>query len=108
MPAAIRLLQAPAIAPGFVERRRLATIFVVLASAAALRLENLVGWVEARAIFDNPWELNVISALNAIAANVPEILLFIALALLALESGVTAEVHEGPDADALPPEQAAG
>ena len=104
IPAAIRLLQAPDVAPVPVECRRLGTIFIVLTSAAALALENIVGWAEATVMLDNQWELTVVSALNSIVVNAPEVLLFVALALMARQGVSEMETLSSAEAEGLPSE----
>jgi hypothetical protein len=107
MPAAIRLLQRPEVAPISVECRRLGTIFVVLASAAGLALENLLNRAEAGMVFDNQSEPTALAVLNTIVVNAPEVLLFIALALLArqaIEGGVRLPSADEPS---IPPDLAA-
>jgi hypothetical protein len=50
---------------------------------------------EARIMLDSRWELTVLSALNSILANAPDVLLFIALALLASENWEEVEKDRG-------------
>jgi hypothetical protein len=92
MPSAVRLLQTPNIAVISTECRRLGTISMVLMSAVALVLQNIIGRAEAGVIFDNQWELSAVSALNTVVENAPEVLLFIVLALLSVN-----ETHESVD-----------
>jgi len=49
-------------------------------------LQYLVGKAEATVLLDNQWESNAIAAVNSIIINSPQVLLFIALALLALQA----------------------
>ncbi|HTW78287.1 MAG TPA: hypothetical protein VME23_01965 [Terracidiphilus sp.] len=95
MPAAMRLLQTPNVAQVSVQCRRLGTVFAVLTSAAALGLEYIVGSVEAKVVLDNQWELTAVSALNSIVVNAPEVLLFIALAWLAVQHFPEVETTNG-------------
>jgi hypothetical protein len=95
MPAAMRLLRTSKFTEVSVQCRRSGTVFVVLMSAAALALERIVGTAEAKLILDNQWELTAVSALNSIMVNVPEVLLFIVLALLAVQDIPEAETNQG-------------
>jgi hypothetical protein len=104
MPAAIRLLQAPNIVPVSRENRTLGTIFTILAAAVSLVLEFFVGRAEAGIIFENQWELTAATAMNSIVVNAPNVLLFIALALLAYGSIGNENIHSIPEVVLLPPE----
>jgi hypothetical protein len=46
----------------------------------------LVGKIESAFILDNQWESGAIALANSVIVNTPEILLFIALALLAIQT----------------------
>ena len=60
-------------------------IFAVATSASALALEYLVGKAETALTVDNQWEGEAVAVVNTIVINAPEVLLFIALALLAMQ-----------------------
>ena len=85
LPAAIRLLQPPGTPIITTATRRLGTAFAVAISVCALLLEYLVGKAESAVTFDKPWEGNAIAVLNTLIINTPQVLLFIALTLLALQ-----------------------
>ncbi len=84
MPTALRLLGMPHDVLISRACRRLATAFVVLASLAGFGVETFVGWAEKGLIFDTRLEYSAISVLNTIMVNAPEVLLFIAISLLAV------------------------
>jgi hypothetical protein len=107
MPTAIRLLRSPDVTPVSAEDRNCGTIFYLLASAVALALDNILGRAEATMVFDNQWEITAVSALNSVVVNTPEVLLFIALALLAFGGTRDTLTQENPSALTLPSEQAA-
>jgi hypothetical protein len=107
MPTAIRFLRSPDTAPVSAEVRNRGTIFYVLTSAVALALENIIGRAEATMVFEKRWELAAVSAVNSIVVNTPEVLLFIALALLAFGGTRDPLTRENQDAPTLPSEQAA-
>ena len=107
MPATIRLLTAPDAAPVSTESRKLGTILFVLTSAAALALENLIGRVEAGVILENQSEVTAVAVFNTVVMNTPEVLLFIALALLALEAKGQATAQTSAENEASPMEPAA-
>jgi hypothetical protein len=106
MPTAIRFLRSPDTAPVSAEVRNRGTIFYVLTSAVALALENIIGRAEATMVFEKRWELAAVSAVNSIVVNTPEVLLFIALALLAFGGTRDPSTRENQDAPTLPSEQA--
>jgi hypothetical protein len=94
---AIRLLRPPGSPAISTEGRRLGTAFAVAASAGTLALEYLVGRAEAVVILDKPWEGDAVAVVNAVVVNAPQVLLFIALALLAIQGA-----GEGPRLAAEP------
>jgi hypothetical protein len=65
--------------------RKLGTVFAVATSASAVALEYLVGNAETAAVIDEQWEGVTIGVVNTIVINAPQVLLFIALTLLALQ-----------------------
>ena len=98
MPAAIRLLRPDKVGPISTQVRNWGAILAVVASEAGNALGLLAQRLEKGIIFDNRWELAARSAFNAILANAPDVLLFIALALLANEtaSGMDPETGSKP------------
>ena len=97
LPAAIRLLQPPGTPIVTNAGRRLGTAFAVASSALALLLEYLVGRAENGITFEKPWEGEAIAVMNTIIFNTPQVLLFIALALLAMQtSGEVNTLDERP------------
>jgi len=85
MPAAIRLLRSPDNPTISVQGRKMGTVFAVATSAGALALEYLVGKVETVVVIEEQWEGLAIAVVNTIVINTPEVLLFIALSLLAIQ-----------------------
>jgi hypothetical protein len=86
LPATIRLLRQPS-DPGASWREiKLGTVFVVATSAASLVLQPLVAYAERGFIFENRWAGEALSVVNTLIFNAPQALLFVALALLALQS----------------------
>jgi hypothetical protein len=85
LPAAIRLLRPPRTPLITKAGRRLGTAFAVASSGCALLLEYFVGKVESAFTFDKPWESHAIAMMNTAIIDLPQVLLFIALALLALQ-----------------------
>lgn len=97
LPAALRLLQPPGTPAITNAGRRLGTAFAVASSAFALLLEYVVGKAESALTIDKPWESEVIAVMNTVIINAPQVLLFIALALLALQgSGEKDAIAEAP------------
>ena len=100
VPSAIRLLRPPGNPTISMKVRRLGTIFAVLTSASALAIEYLVGKAETAVILEKRWEGGALAVLNTVVINSPQVLLFIALRLLALqewgeEPSVAAEPQNG-------------
>lgn len=85
LPSAIRLLRAPGSPTISMTDRKLGTVFAVATSASAVALEYLVGNAETAAVIDEQWEGVTIGVVNTIVINAPQVLLFIALTLLALQ-----------------------
>lgn len=86
LPPVMRLLRPPG-APIITNAdRKLGTAFAVAASASALLLEYLIGRAESTVTFDRPWEGEASAVMNTVVVNTPQVLLFIALGLLALQA----------------------
>ncbi len=84
VPAAIRLLR-PAGSPSIpTQERKMGTIFAVVTSAGSFALEILVRKAETVSLLDNQWERGAVAVVNTVIVNAPQVLLFIALALLAI------------------------
>lgn len=84
-PAAIRLMRPPGNPAISARGRKMGTVFAVATSAGALALEYLVGKVETVVVIEKQWEGLAIAVVNTIVINTPEVLLFIALSLLAIQ-----------------------
>jgi hypothetical protein len=97
VPSAIRLLRQPGSYAVSMQDRQTGTIFAVAASAVSFGLEYLVGKAESMLILDNQWESDAIAAANSVIVNTPQILLFIALALMAIQT-----LEEGTSIAAVP------
>jgi hypothetical protein len=97
VPSAIRLLRPPGSHTVSARDRQTGTIFAVAASAVAFGLEFLVGKGESGLTLDNQWESDAIAVANSVIVNMPQILLFIALALLAIQT-----LDEGTSIAAVP------
>jgi hypothetical protein len=86
VPSAIRLLRPPDSPKISIQGRKFGTYFAVLTSAAAVLLQFLIHKAEATVILDNRWEFEAATVINTLVINVPQIFLFIALALLAIQN----------------------
>ena len=86
VPSAIRLLRRPDIYPVSTREKQTGTIFAVAASAVTLGLGFLVGHAESALILHNQLGWDAIAAANSVIVNMPQILLFIALALMAIQT----------------------
>jgi hypothetical protein len=86
VPSAIRLLRCKSSHTVSTRDRQTGTIFAVAASAVALGLDFLVGKAESTFVLDNQWERDAITVAISVILNTPQILLFIALALLAMQT----------------------
>jgi hypothetical protein len=102
VPAAVRLLQVEQKSNMPVSLRGQAVVFAAVATEAGLLLGMFAQKLEAGIVLDHRWELTILSALNSIVANAPDVLFFIALALLAL--GTKENTAEQSDSSALPPD----
>jgi Na+-translocating ferredoxin:NAD+ oxidoreductase RnfA subunit len=106
MPAAMRLLQTPMVLPLSSEHRKLGTVLMVVTSAVALAAGDILNWAEAGVTFDNRIEVFAASVANTLVENVPEVFLFIALALLARQRlAESLTLGEAEDLE-IPPEPA--
>jgi hypothetical protein len=105
MPAAIRLLQANSTGLVSSRTRIQATILAILVSEAGMALGMIVQKMEAGTILDSQWEVTALSALNSIVANAPNVLLFIAMALLAAKFKQEPAIEVSREASAVPTEE---
>jgi hypothetical protein len=87
VPSAIRLLRPTGSPKISVHGRQMGTIFAVATSGCALVLQFLIGKAETTIMVENQWEGAVIAVVNTLVMNAPQIVLFIALALLAIQGG---------------------
>lgn len=85
VPAAIRLLRLPGGPPVSAQHRKMGTVFAVATSAVSIALEYLVGRTEATFRPDSSWEGLLVAVVNTVVINAPQVMLFIALALLAIQ-----------------------
>ena len=106
MPSAMRLLQAPRLVPVSGEHRMSGAILMVITSGIALAAGDILNWAEAGVTFDNQVEVFALSVANTIVENVPEVFLFIALALLARQGLAEALKPASAEDVAIPPELA--
>jgi hypothetical protein len=106
IPSAIRLLKVPRALPVSNEFRKLGTILMVTTSAMALALGGIIDKVEAGVMFENQLEVFAVSVANSIVENVPEVFLFIALALLAIGNVSAPETQASPEVATVEPEPA--
>lgn len=83
IPSAIRLLRPPGNPTITPQHRKMGVFFAVATSALSLALQFIVGRAESTVILDKPWEGWGIAVVNTVIINAPQVLLFIALALLA-------------------------
>jgi hypothetical protein len=85
VPDAIRLLRPPDSPDISPQGRRLGVLAAVATSMAALTLKYLVAEAEAHFVIHHQWESWAIAVINTTTLNLPQVFLFIALALLALQ-----------------------
>lgn len=85
LPAAIRLLRPQGSPVISTRAREMGIVFAVATSAAALALGFLTGKIGSGIRLDNQGEGLVVAVVNTVIINVPQILLYIALALMAIE-----------------------
>jgi hypothetical protein len=81
-------------------------ILMVITSGIALAAGDILNWAEAGVTFDNQVEVFALSVANTIVENVPEVFLFIALALLARQGLAEALKPASAEDVAIPPELA--
>jgi hypothetical protein len=86
VPSAIRLLRGSGNHTVSTRVRQVGTIFAVAASAVSFGIDFLVGKAESTFILYNQWESDAIAVANSVIVNTPQILFFIALALLAIQT----------------------
>jgi len=86
VPSAIRLLRCKGSQTVSTLDRQTGTIFAVAASAVGFGLDFPVGKAESTFVLDKQWERDAITIANSVILNTPQILLFIALALLAMQT----------------------
>jgi hypothetical protein len=85
VPDAIRLLRPPDSPDISPQGRRLGVLAAVATSMAILTLKYLVAETEAHFVIHHQWESWAIAVINTTTLNLPQVFLFIALALLALQ-----------------------
>jgi hypothetical protein len=90
VPATIRLLRAPGSPVISSHERRIGVVFAVASAAASLALQFLIGKAETTLVLDLPWEGEAVAVVNAVFVNMPNVMLFITLSLLAIQ-GANAE-----------------
>ncbi len=83
VPAAIRLLRPPGNSTVSAHQRKTGVAFAVATSASSLALDCLVRKAETLVTLENQWEGLAFAIVNTIIINAPQVLLFIALALMA-------------------------
>ncbi|MCL2649347.1 MAG: hypothetical protein FWD61_20525 [Phycisphaerales bacterium] len=88
MPSAIRLLRPQSSSKVSIEERTMGTIFAVVASEGSWALGYFVGKVEYSLELNSQWGWWAVSVLNTIVINLPQVILFIALALLAIQEPI--------------------
>jgi hypothetical protein len=87
LPSAIRLLRPHDSNLRISMKDRLTgALFTTATSAGALALQFLISKAETTVLIQGRWEGEVFSVVNTLLVNVPNIVLFIALALLAIEN----------------------
>ena len=85
LPAAIRLLRPPSGPAISTQERKVGTVFAVATAAGSMILEYSVKQAEATITIGSVWEGWAIAVINTVIVNAPQVMLFIALALLAIE-----------------------
>jgi hypothetical protein len=100
MPAVIRLLRGDAAGMLSTQSRNRGTVIAILVSEAGVALGAIAQKLEAPMVLDAHWEFKALGVLNSILANAPDVVLFIALALLAAdysresENNKRSKIHE--------------
>jgi hypothetical protein len=94
-PALMRLLRKGGATSVSIRKRNRVAILAILAAEAGLALGFFMSKMEASMFFNSQWQITAISVLNSVVANAPDALLFVALALLAVE--LPMETESGKD-----------
>lgn len=100
VPDAIQLLRPQDSQSNSAQGRKLGVLVAVTTSMVALGLEYLVGKAEAPLAIHHQWWSWAIAVINTITFNAPQVFLFIALALLAIQGLGTAATRD-EDGDRL-------
>jgi hypothetical protein len=103
-PAAIRLLRSPNPEPVSIMVRRQGTILTLLVSSIEGLLGILAQPVDARLMTDIPVEREAVTLLTKLAVNLPDVLLFIGLALLAVNFSGESTSQPDPKTELSVPE----
>jgi hypothetical protein len=83
LPAAMRLLGREATVTVPTQTRNLGTILAIIVTEIGVALGFIVPKLETSMMLNSRWEITTLSVFNSMIANVPDVLLFVALALLA-------------------------
>lgn len=86
VPAAIALLRPPGALITSNQERRLGTICAVATSAISLVIQYSVGRFQTAFVIDTRWQEWALASVSTVLVNAPEVMLFIALALLAIQN----------------------
>jgi len=101
MPMAIRLLRADRTVPIPYRTRNLGTFLAIVACEASAVVGMTLQRAEASVQLDTQFEWLVLRAFNSVVANAPDVLLFVAIALLSQQSYEMAENGGGSRVRAL-------
>jgi uncharacterized membrane protein len=104
MPPAIRLQRPEMAGPISTQDSSWGMILAIVASETGNALGILSQKLEKGMILEFRWEWTALSMLNSILANAPDVLLFVALALLASESAAESQLQSESVAAQQPPE----
>jgi len=85
LPTAMRLVGEKAAVLVSAQARNRGTIVAILATAAGAAIGFFVWRLEASMALNSRWEIAALSVSNSVISNAPDVLLFVALALLASE-----------------------
>ena len=102
MPSAIRLLQAETTGLVTAKTRNQGLILAALVTGAGVALGMIAQKIESGIILDSQWEFMALSGLNSIVADAPDVLLFIALSLLATKEIQKPEIQGNSEDSILP------
>jgi hypothetical protein len=102
MPSAIRLLQAETTGLVTAKTRNQGLILAALVTGAGVALGMIAQKIESGIILDSQWEFMALSGLNSIVADAPDVLLFIALSLLATKEIQKPEIQGNSEDSSLP------